>query len=477
MKQWVIISGLVFAIGCGATGPAVLLMEQGKAAMLVPPGVDSTVAADAAALGLHSFAVNQTQGVLYAADGHRFARMADSLLRLHSWPQLDSVSSSAVREATSHFNDGARALDALETGAIDSTRALDLLMQAADAFEAALESDPFDAESRFWLGRVYEMQSQHYDIQNALQKAIDIQQKLVSLHQNRHAFIGQLARLYDRVNTESASMMAGALWERAARVAQDDADLGSSPSITADSIAIFGYLSRSMRAYGHGVRPDQVLRVIGEAAPWATKAEDREFLESERQWVMWDDGNLRTRHTFDRIMQQLPQDPSQVISDLENLLTEVKTPAARLDVQHRISLVLYTAGQKAKAVELMQRLWEAQAEIPEDLSDRLRADYAVMVYNLAQQSRQEGNLTRALAYLLQCEQLNVTLSARAALQAAQLLQNNPEAALERALSAEQRREDLDREDQRRLTRYIVELYRRLGKREKARQYYDRLGQL
>ncbi|MDE2770863.1 MAG: hypothetical protein OXI44_06775 [Bacteroidota bacterium] len=97
-----------------------------------------------------------------------------------------------------------------------------------------------------------------------------------------------------------------------------------------------------------------------------------------------------------------------------------------------------------------------------------------MTYNLAQTLRQAGDLDRALAYLLQSASLNAPAAARAAFDASILLRNNLDAAIKYARMAEARIDALGGSERNALTRYLAELYRRSGDRERAKVYIDRL---
>ena len=481
MKSGAFFLLMALLIGCRTMAPVATVEDIQPDALMMLPGVDSVVTAVAVALAEDSFARDSEQADSLAADGRRFARMADSLLGFDSWTSwqtsADSVSGAAKSNATERFNDGALALDEWADGSVDSTRARTLLKEAANAFEAALEADPFDAEVRYWLGRVYELQARHYDEEGSIEAAIDVVQKLVNLHQDRHDYIAFMARMYDQSASDPSSLASASLWERAALAAQDDATMGTGDHAVVDTSAVFGYLVRSSRAFGRADRSDQALRVVEDAALWAVSTADYELVEAERSWLLWDNGNLQTRRAYDRILETAASNPKQAADELEQLIEQVNASSALIDVNHQLSLARYAAGQESDALNLMQDLWQSSADLERAQGERIRLDYAVMVYNLAQDRRQQGDLAGALAYLLQCERLDVDLSARAALQAAQLLSNNPTAALERSLAAEQRWTDLGQDDQQRLLRYIVELYRRLGEREMAREYYDRLKEL
>lgn len=475
MNRTFVLLWMLVTIGCRTAALTMTVEENPPATPAAPPGVDSLIATYAVALAGESFARDETEAGRLAADGRRFAQMADSLLGLHSRAQVSILRDSV--KATEYYNEGADALEAWDKIVDDSSKALDLLQQAASAFEAALDADPFDSETQYWLGHVYQLQAEHYNLHESAQAATSVLQKLVSLHQNRHDYIGLLARNYDRVATQPTSLLAGSLWERAALVAVDDAALDPDGQIVADSAAIFVYLLRSSRSFSEANQANQALRVLDIAALWAAAADEIELVEGERSWLMWDGANLQTRITYDRILEQASRVPQKAARELEELLADVKTPAARVDVKHQLTLAWYGSGRQSDALELMHDLWQSRAEMATEQVGGIRSDYAVMAYNLAQRQRQRGNLTGALTYLLQCEQLDAPLSARAALQAAQLLSNNPEAALDRAMAAERRINDLSRDDQARLLRYTVELHRRLGDRDRAREYFERLGEL
>jgi len=461
---------LLVVAGCRSAALVVIMEPETPIAI---PGVDSVIVARALAIAEVSFAGDRAEAERLAADGRHLARRADSLLSLHDWTPADSLRDSAL--ATEHFNEGAVALESWSQQSPDSLHALSLLQQAAAAFEAALDADPFDAEIRYWLGHVLGLQAEHYEIKHAAQSAIEVLLKLVSLNQDRHDYIGLLARQYELVATSTASLLAGALWEKAARVAQDDVVLGGQAA--ADTAAVFGYLLRSSRSFGRADSVDQALRVLDASVRWAATVYEVELVTAERRWLMWDEGNLQARRLYDRILAEAEADPKQAAGDLEALLNNVGSERARVDVAHQLSLAWYATGRPADALALMRDLWKDRAAMEDAQIRQVRSDYAVMAYNLAQQLRRKGELTRALVYLLQCEELEDPLSASAALEAAQLLSNNPQAALERAHVAERRMEDLRLEDQRRLLRYMVDLHRRMGDRDRAREYFDRLGGL
>ena len=98
-----------------------------------------------------------------------------------------------------------------------------------------------------------------------------------------------------------------------------------------------------------------------------------------------------------------------------------------------------------------------------------------MTYNLAQKLRRGGDLRGALAYLMQCTSLDAQIAARAAFDAALLLSNNLDAAIRYAHMAEARIDTLELDERSALFRYLAELYRRSGDRQRAREYIGYLA--
>ena len=67
-------------------------------------------------------------------------------------------------------------------------------------------------------------------------------------NQDRHDYIALLAAAQEEIPTEASGMTAGALWERAAQVALDDAGDGVEGQAP-DSAALFAYHVRASRAF------------------------------------------------------------------------------------------------------------------------------------------------------------------------------------------------------------------------------------
>ena len=470
--------GVVFFLAaCTSPRQAIVSVASPPVAILDVPGVDSSLVAQASALAEVSFAKDAEAAARLTEAGRRLVLLADSLLSRHTNKYLgppesgDSVQRDVTRGIEA-FNEGAEAL--AQYAEADSVRAGELLEEAAAHFEEALLANPFDTEARYWLARTFEIMAEHLHAIGAVQAAIDVLQRLVTLHQDRHDYIALLAAAYEHIQTEEADIAAGALWGRAALVAQDDVLLASARAVVADTGAIFTYYVRGSRAFVQADRSDLALRALRNANNWVRSPDDAELVSSETAWINWDDGNLANRKEYDSLLETAAADPVEAAEGLEELMQTVTQETARIDVQHQLALTRYASGEHEAATILMQTLWKNAGGVDSVRAGRIREDFATMAYNLAQVRRRAGDLPGALAYLLQCERVESQVSARAALQAAQLLQNNLDAALKRALVAEARMEHLTPDERESLLRYIVELYRRKGDRENAKHYVRRL---
>ena len=287
-------------------------------------------------------------------------------------------------------------------------------------------------------------------------------------NQDRHDYIALLAEAQEEIPTEASGMTAGALWERAAQVALDDAEMGL--RATPDSAALFAYHVRASRAFVVANRSLLARASLSSAQVWQRTEQERALIHADSIWLAWDDGNLTARKRFDVLLSEVSVNPEKAADGLLDLLESVQNPDARIQVRHQLALARYASGSEEQSVRLMQAL------VREDPHQKkLAEDYAVMTYNLAQQLRRGGDLRGALAYLLQCASLDAQIAARAAFDAALLLRNNLDAAIRYAHIAEARIDTLDHDIRNALFRYLAELYRRNGDRHRAREYIGYLA--
>ena len=437
------------------------IVEPPTPASPMPPEIDSTQIQMAWQLAEASFARDAEAAAHAAEEGRKLAALADSFLLSAPVSQVRDTARAVVL-----FHAGVDLLG--QYSEADSLQALGLLKNAAAKFEEALEADAFDDEARQWLARVYQTLAERFQQTGAIQDQLRVLQRLVMWNQDRHDYIALLAAAQEGMPTEASGMTAGSLWERAAMVALDDVAMGLREA--PDSAALFAYHVRASRAFVMANRSSLARASLSNAQAWQRTDQERTLIHADSIWLAWDDGNLTARKRFDALLSEAFVNPEKAADGLLNLLENVQDPDARIQVRHQLALARYASGAEEQAVRLMQAL---VAEDPHQ--KKLAEDYAVMTYNLAQQLRRGGDLRGALAYLLQCASLDAQIAARAAFDAALLLRNNLDAAIRYAHMAEARIDTLESDERSALFRYLAELYRRSGDRERAREYIGYLA--
>lgn len=451
-------------------------------------GVDSSVSQAATALADSSFVNSEQQDEAsdLVVEGRDLVAEADSLLVLSQDtlaflrdPVGDDTTSAATREtALLAFNEGAQALTSYADEG-DSLEASALLEEAQSHFERALKINPFDSEARYWLARVYSLRASHLGASEEHAKALEVLLRLMQMRQDDHALWANVAKTYEYLGQW---LDAARMWLTAAQVALDDVEMDPDGGRAADASVLFTYYVRGERAFVMADSSDAALRTLDEALRWAAGPDDEAFLEEERAWLLWDDGNLATRKAWDELLALVDREPEAAVVGMEDLLGQVRQRHARFEVRHRLAVLYYTTDRHERAADSLKSLWHDLVQIwldqvaspaDEALVERVREDYGTVTYNLALLRYREGNLRAALAYLLQSEQTGFGQAGRAALEAALMLRNNIEKALEVAERAEEKMGQLEPAEQKKLLRYMVELHRRRGDREAARRYVEK----
>ena len=399
--------------------------------------------------------------------GQTLLALADSLLTQYMLEVVDSsaITDSSRNVAIEFFNEGARVLQEGPPGLTE-------LRAAADQFHLALEANPLDTEALFWLSRVYELQYERLGSEGAIDDAIEVLDRLVGLYPHRHDYTALLASAHESRSTPEAAYVAGGLWHRASGLVVDDAELDPDANIVVDSARVFVYLANASRAFVDADHADMALVALSDAEGFAREADEQDFVFTEREWITWDD-QLWTRKRYDELLEQAGSDPGGATTGLEELLDHVTRREAHQDVQHQLSLTLYSAEREEEAIDRIQSLWHELGEYGGELLARVREDFGVMTFSFAQIHLRSGNLRGALAYLLQSESTGYSQAGVAALTLSQLLRNDLDASLEAARRAETYWEQLAVEDQRALLSHMVNLFRRLDDRDQAAAYVER----
>ena len=469
-----LVSVVVMVFG-GCAPKDVLVIDVAPQPEPVPrlPGVDSvfTVIANSYARRSHLVDNRALEAGRRAVDGgRRLFEIADSLtVGILSPSDSIQVSEEMEAESVRRYNEGAKVLSGGVSG-------LSELQSAAEQFQLALDANPYDTEALYWLSRVYELQAERMQDQGAYEDQVDVLKRLAELYPFRHDYAGLLAASYEHLGTAKAWSAAGAWWHRAAMLAQDEPALALETEIVVDTATTFVYLANASRAFIEADQGNLALASIEEAVPFAVDGESRAYLQAERDWLTWDTV-LQSRKDFDRLLGVSQTDPHGAAVGLQELLTRVSLPLARIEVQYQLGLALYNSGNSSAGVSELQGAWQEVAGMDSPLRERVQQDYGLMTYSIALEQRSSGELRNALAYLLQSESTGFDGAAVSALTRSLLLRNDPEAALDAAESAQKGWQTLDVQDRLTLLEHMVDLHRRLGRREEALDYARRYREL
>ena len=477
-RAWIFLIYSAFVVaGCRSTSvlPKPLSAE---ASAPILAGVDSTVAARAALLADGAFVspVKEAESAVLKEEGRLLATfgaaiISDSLAFLPLPNAPDTTTAEGREEAVRAFNDGARLLKS-HASEPDSVRAKAFLGQAQVRFEAALNANPFDEETRYWLARVYRTRASAFGEEGAEKDAIAVLRRLFTMDQSRHDYAGILADALERLKSRRAQAEAANLWRQAAQLAADDTLVAQAP---ADSSAIFNYYVRGSRASANAGDGELALAALDRAEAWARAADDLELVAGDRSWILWDGGNLATRGKWDSLLVLSESDAQAAAAGIRALLPDISRESARAEVRHHLALLYHALGRDEAALELLRQLWlESDGADSTSAVHPVVEDFGTLLFNLGMERKLAGDRVAALAYLLQSEETGYSGAARSALEVAVLLNNNVEAAHQAALRAENLIGRLNRKERRQLLRFMVELERRRGDREAALQYLQML---
>lgn len=490
----------VALIGCGSsatvsTTPATPSPAPTTTArtVFVPPGVDSSAAYHADSLAEESFVSldQQEEAAARAEEGRALTGVSDTL-----WQYLEmssdtsqSVSQERANDAVRAFNRGAQALveyqEITQAAELDSTQLVQmqarLLDRAQQAFEEAIQLNPYDDPTRSALAQVYTLQAQRLGRQAAYQRSIDILEKLTRLRQDQPGLFSALANNY--YETEQWGQ-AAANYGKAREAYVSAVELSLEGGAQLDSTRMYNYATAEADAHVYDRDPAAALQTYELAQQYATIDEQQQFVQGEIAWVNWDDGNIDASFARDSLASLAGQGQHAAAAQgFRALKPQLRTPSARDEIDWRLAQAEYQNDKQDQAASrlqaLVQRTETDSTGVPADSTyQRYFDDYVTICYNLGQRYRnEERDLRTALKYFEQATRVASSRRALAALEAGKLLRNNVRRSVEYLEMALEEREALSVDDQRDLYRQLVDRHRRLGNRQEALTYRDRFRAL
>ncbi|QXD15900.1 hypothetical protein GQ464_002830 [Rhodocaloribacter litoris] len=451
--------------------------------LLVPPGVDSTAAQKADSLAQKAFVPfeQQDQARAEADRGHHYVALSDTL-----WEYLEmsrdttgSVSEEQAYAAIRAFNEGARVFRAYAQAAqqtdLDSLQLMQmqaqLLDEAQQHFERAIRLNPYDLQAQDVLASVYVLQARRLNRAGQYTEAISILEKLTRLRPEQYGLFASLANAY----YESGQWYKAA--ENYAKSAETYRLAAEFGDVALDSTQLYQLKRAEGSAYVEARMAAPALEAYREALALAQAEDERAFVQGEIEYINWDDGNLAANFARDSLLALVDRGAlEEAARGFEELKPRLKTQKARDWTDWRLALIEYNLGRKDTAAERLQALYQrtprATDGSPVDTTYVPYFDaYGTIVYNLGLEYLAERrSLQGALSYFEQGTRFPWSGRPRAAMEAAKILQNDLQSALNYAHMALEEKELLNLEDQQELYRMLVNLSRRQGDLEQARSY-------
>jgi len=491
MKKLILFLIALIISGCGSTEVTVV-PEPEEDVIFVPAGVDSVVAAEAQEIADRSFVTldEEDRANELKHEARQIIDESDSLWQYLTMSRDTTfeVDEEDALEAIDAFNRGAEAiLELQELGDAEGMddayiveRQEELLDRAQRAFEEAIQLNPFDPETKYWLAAVYQRKAVRLSQEQEYEKAIDILERLVRIERGDHPIYARLAESYYAVGewTHAVNNFA-----EAERILQETSflnpDIEEGELIPQDSSALFLYTYYRADALTNLYRAEEALETFNKAYQLARASNEQEAVRSMIDFINWDDGNIRASMARDSLL-ALRRDGQ--LADAERgfltLYNQLETPSARDEVDWRIAVIHFEMEREDEAADrlknLVQRTEQTDDGAPVDsVYNRYFEDYGIICFNLGRHYLQrERNRHTALKYFTQAADIQWSRRALANFEASKLLINNVPEALRYAEAAVEDVDMLEIEEQRELYQVLVQLYRRSGDTELARQYYE-----
>ncbi|MFO8028686.1 MAG: hypothetical protein R6U28_02385 [Cyclonatronaceae bacterium] len=482
---------LLFAYACSPTRTAVDVREEEE--VVVPAGVDSVTAAEAEKLAEDSFVSMDEELRAERLREQALAYRAESDT-LWYYLELERVDEHEVTErdnleAVQAFNEAAehvRDIDALQrSGDMADDQKMEeyaqLVDQAIQSFEQALMLNPFDNESRLWLGQLYGIKASRLNEQQEHKKAINTLEKLARLEKGEHVVYYSLAENYFSVENYK---IAADNFDRAIQTLKDVATLSDHyqqhGSLTPrDSTNLFIYTYYKGVSYLHLYNTPRALAIFDEAMDLAQTRDHEESVQSEIDFINWDNGNIRASMEREEIINELVNQDrlEEAEQRFAELISTLRSSDARDEIVWRLGVVEYQNGKEEKAAERLLQLVQStdtnSAGLPVDQGYlRYFNDYGLICFNIGQSYLSDRDRRNALKYFMQSSRINWQNRARAYLQIANILSNNVEESIRFAQLAEQESQSLNEQDLQALYSLLTDLHRRNGDMEEAKRYHQ-----
>lgn len=470
-------------------------LSQRAAPLLVPAGVDSSVAAaaDSTAKTLFVEYPQQQQARQIADSSVAKVEKSNWLWEILSG-RTDSLVVDSVA-AINRFNEAGRELQravALDKKVANDPapeqirrQALQALEAARAGFELSLRLNPFDANTRLWLARTYQLLARRFLDERNYRKAAEVLESLVRVQKDQHGLFARLADCYFALQEYQPALQN---FQQAERVLAATAVFGVPPheplterniAAATDSSQRFLYLYYQGECYIKMRQADSALAVLQRAVTFAQNTQNREAAQANLRWISWDDGNIAAAEARDTLLSLVDQQKhAEAAAGMARLLPTLKTRRTRQEMSWRLATLQFNhLNQPDKALLAMQAVVKETTTNTDSMAQKFRDTYGAMCFNQGQKMLAARKFTTALAYFQQAAEIDWNYRAKSYLELARLAANDPKRAEEFARLALAAAEQLELREE--ITGYelLTQALKRQGKFEEARRQFEKYREL
>lgn len=489
--------GLLILSGCSGGNRLTRVERSGdKGPLLIPAGIDSSIAAHADSLADRLFVSlnRETRSDQYIKLGQAKTSKSDTLWKYLSNDIDDAlqVSSEDKAKAVEAFNQGAvrlQELAQLDQSAEDVQtrgRIRRLLVDGQNHFEKAVILNPFDVEARSWLARVYQTLAVRFADEQDNKRSAAVLENLLQMEKGEHALFARLAETYYAMeewfnaykNFKTAETVLNATAELDFSA---DAEMMQRAELDPSTMFYYVYYQGDSQIKLH--RAEAGLVDLKRAMEFASTEKEKADIQNYMDWVNWDDGNTKAVEKRDELIALLDKEEHhKAAKGFLQLIPQLKTRRAIDEIVWRLAVLEFQFLERQN--EGVDRLKQVVKLTPQDASGapldstyrKYFDSYGVMCHNLGLENMKK-NRKFAFMYFQQAAAVDWENRAKSYLEIAKLSRNNAKVAIKSCEGALAHPEQLDSAEQMQLYQLLVEGYKRSGRFNDARKYYAQWMQM
>ncbi|MBN1351372.1 hypothetical protein JXJ21_18285 [candidate division KSB1 bacterium] len=489
---------LAFLSGCAFHGFG---RKEAKRDVVIPAGVDSLVAAKADSMVDSLFVGIKRQKAARNLSDEARKKMdqSDSLWNLVNarMKEEGSISKADKERAIEAYNKGAKKIQEIvkvRSGQIDSlnreiinSQIFELLQEAQEAFEASLQLNPFDRETRIWLARVYENIANRFQDTKKYENAVITLKNLIRVNKGEpelyyrlginYLFLKQWAEAHQNFKNAEEMLLQTAFMQLDS-LPESEVDIQHvMESVPVDTNKLFHYIYFQADTEAKMYKAQAALTSLSRALKIAPSQKEVDEINKYVEWIKWDDGNILASEKKDFYDDLYLQGKYEKASKgYKKLLKELKTQRTRDQVNWTIAMIEFQyLDHKEDGISRLMNVVKGTLKndkgAPIDTSyKRYFADYGIMCHNMGIEYL-DKNPKIAYTYLQQAVFIDSPIRGKSYLELAKLSRNNPAETIEKCQKALEPLNQLTLEDKIQVYQLLVEGYKKRGEIEKAKEYF------